>query len=465
MTDQLAQLDPTKVLADDNTRYSLKPTRIQSLMDSILEQGGVIEPVEVEPLNPVVQGCTHRLTMGFYRHAALLKLNREQNAGLLLPAIVRPINEGVERVKRQLAENMERENQSPMDKAVAIKRLLDQGVGKPEIRRIFSSAGGRKGNTVQPMSNAMLNILVRLLDLPKGIQEKIHDGRVGVEAAYLLGKVAPEKRAAVLEKAEAARLAQIEQEEKDEQRYLDTEKKAAEAEQKAAAAQTEAEKAKADVVAAEALLKEKRDVLKTVKNGILAMDEPAGPKEVEASKAAEQDVKSAEKMVKDAKNRVAKALGTATTATELAAAKKAELEATRKAVKGAKKVKAVGKEDVKKAAAAEGVSVQGAVALSASDMRSTLKDFIAGKEGADDRVAMITRPFKDLFDGKDTPKETIRTLTAILDSMGASISKAAAPKPAEETAVPKPVAKVMPTAPAVQQGPVQKVKKQNQPIA
>jgi hypothetical protein len=46
------QLDPSKVLADDNTRFNLKATRIASLAENIIEQGGVIEPVEVEPLNP-----------------------------------------------------------------------------------------------------------------------------------------------------------------------------------------------------------------------------------------------------------------------------------------------------------------------------------------------------------------------------------------------------------------------------
>jgi hypothetical protein len=360
--------------------------------------------------------------MGFYRHAAVLKLNAEQNAGLTLPAIVHVIGDGADRIKRQLAENMERENQSPMDKAVAIKRLLDAGVPKPEIRRLFSSSGGRKGNTVQPMSNAMLNILVRLLDLPKTIQEKIHDGRVGVEAAYLLGKVHRTSGQLFWRRLKRARLAQIEQEEKDEQKYLDTERKATEAEAKATEAQTEAEKAKADVQAADEMVAARKNELKTIKNGVLAMDEPAGQKETEAIKAAEANVKAAEKVKKEALVKLTKLQTTVKTAQELAVEKRLELEAARKAVTGKKKVKAVGKEDVKKAAASEGTAVQGAVALSASDMRATLKDFINGKEGADDRVVNVAKVFKDLFDGKDTPKESVRNLTHLLDAMGASVA-------------------------------------------
>ena len=210
----LQQLDPGVILADENSRFGLKRLRLDTLVQSSLEMGGVNTPVEVEPLDTPVDGKQYRLTAGFYRHAAVSELNDKQAAGLTLPAIVKPIGDAGLRLRRQLAENMERENQSPMDKAIAIKKLVDLSVPKVEIRKIFSTPGGRKGLVLQPASNAFINMTLSFLDLPKAVQEKIHDGRVGVAAAYELTKVHPEKRAAVLERAEQERIKTIEAEDK-----------------------------------------------------------------------------------------------------------------------------------------------------------------------------------------------------------------------------------------------------------
>lgn len=443
-SEQVLQLDPAKVLADDNSRWGDRPkqTTVDGLMESILEQGGVLQNVEVSELpkgHPGRKdGYTHRLNFGFNRHEAVSRLNKEQNAGLSLPAVVRELADGADRVRRQITENHERETMSPMDKAVAIKRLLDASVPKPEIRRIFRASGGRKGTTVQPMSNAMLNILLNLLDLPKTIQEKIHTGLVGVEGAYMLGKVSPDKRAAVLERAEADRLKQIDAEEKDEDRFLAAETRVSDAEAKVeAVAQTEA-KAREDVTEAEAIVKARTVALKDIKNGILAMEEPAGPAEVEKVKAAEADLKAAKKIEKDAKNALAKVLGDKTKASEAVETVKAKLEASRKAAKKPKKP--IGKTAVKVAAKALGVKATGNVPLGIADIRQTVKDLSAGKYGADDRTAAVALAFKDCFDGRDTDKQTAERLNRLLDAMGAKLP----PKPAKATP---------PAAPDVQQGP------------
>jgi ParB family chromosome partitioning protein len=236
-------LDPGVILADDNTRYGLKQSRIESLAKSIVERGGVLEPVEVELLQPASNGHQYRLTTGFYRHAAVTNLNTTQAAGLTIPAIVRPMPTAQERLRRQLAENMERENQSPMDTAVAIRRLMDSGLSRMEIREIFSRPGGRKGNKLQPASNSFLNIHLNMLDLPKGIQTKIHEGLVGTAAAIELTKVPAEKRSAVLEAAENARQRDLEREERDEEKLLAQEKKVTEERKKRDELATEAQKA------------------------------------------------------------------------------------------------------------------------------------------------------------------------------------------------------------------------------
>ena len=458
MSEQIVHLDPSHVLADprENIRFGSKAMSRQALMDSILEQGGVMEPVEVQVLKPPVDGKTHRLIFGFGRHAAVAELNATQEAGLTLPCIVRDVADA-DRTKRQIAENVNRESLSPMDKAVAIQRLIDEGVEKPEIRRIFTSVGGKKGNEARALSNAMLNIYLRFLDLPKTMQEKIHDGRVGVAAAYMLGKVPPEKRAAVLERAEKDRQEQLDLEEKDEAKYLEAEAKVAETADKAKAAESEVETAKEDVAKAEALVTDKTQAYGKIKNEILAMDRPATAADAERLKAAEADKKGSEKTLKDAKTRLNKAQGTATSAAELAAEKKAQLEAARKAVKSTKgksgksKGEGISREDVKKAAKGENTTT-GVVALGIGDIRQTMKDIVSGKLGADDRVAAVAKCFKDCFDGKDTEKELVINLNTLLDAMHAVLPKKA--MPVEEAEAPgKHPGQTPPAAPDVKQGP------------
>lgn len=448
-TDQIVQLDPAKVRASDNSRWGTKPrdTDVARLMDSILEHGGVLEPVEVAELPKAERknGFTHSLTFGFNRHAAVTKLNAEQNAGLTLPCIVRVTESATERVKRQVAENNDRATLSPMDKAVAIKRLLDTGLIKADVRRIFSAAGGRKGSTVQPMSSAMLNIHLNLLDLPKTIQEDIHSGAIGVEGAYILGKVPPDKREAVVARAKKDRLAQIEQEEKDEKRYLEAEKKVVDTETKAVEAQTELEAARGEVTDAEAMVKTRISEMKDVKVAIAGMDTPAGPTEVEATQAAEANVKAAQKLLKVAKNKVVKLATAKTTAEEAVNAVKAKLEAQRAAVKKGKgKTKgSIGKVAISKAAQAVGTKA-GAVALGVGDIRKDIKDIAAGKLDADDRLAQVAGWLLSWMNGGPTTKEMVAGLTSLLDSMGAKLA---------------PKAKTPPAAPDVQQGPKTKAKK------
>lgn len=408
----LTQLDPGVILADENSRFGLKRTRIESLMQSILQQGGVMQPVEVEPVSGS-NGTQYRLTAGFYRHAAVSELNDKQAAGLTLPAIVKPLGDETTRLKRQLAENMERENQSPMDKAIAIKKLVDAGVPVLEIRNIFSTPGGRKGLVVQPASNAFINMTLSFLDLPKAIQEKIHDGRVGVAAAYELTKVNPEKRAKVLERAEEDRIAAIDLEEKDEEKYLTSIKKAEEARKKEADAVEALKKAEAEIEAAkadaEALTKASAE--KYVEAKSAKGDDKA--KADEAFKAAESFAKAAMKKVDTLTGTIGKLSVASAKASTLAAEKSAQLANARKAAKtnAANKGKgAIGQGDVKKAAAAEGASTQ-YVALNATEMRRIVKDLCA--PGAFPKVRSIAAAFQECFSGVTTDRQLYSQLAVI----------------------------------------------------
>lgn len=216
---QILQLDPSMIVADDNTRFGLKESRIQALAASILAQGGVMVPVEVEPVDG-----GFKLVTGFYRTAAVKYLNTT-GAGLTVPATVHVSANAAARLSRQLAENMERENQSPMDQAIAICKLMDNGISREDIRAMFSRPGGRKGNKVQPASNSFINMTLSFLELPKKFQTAIHEGTIGVSGAYELTKISPDKREEVLEKAKEQRDKDMEREERDEERFLASQKK------------------------------------------------------------------------------------------------------------------------------------------------------------------------------------------------------------------------------------------------
>lgn len=423
----LTQLDPSVILADENSRFGLKRLRIESLMQSILEQGGVMQPVEVEPIEGAGKGePQYRLTAGFYRHAAVSELNEKQNAGLTLPAIVKPLGDPTMRLKRQLAENMERENQSPMDKAIAIKKLEDAGVPRLEIRKIFSTPGGRKGLSLQPASNAFINMTLSFLDLPKAIQEKIHDGRVGVAAAYELTKVSPDKRADVLERAEADRIKAIEVEEKDEEKYLNSIKKAEEAKAKEAAAAEALKKAEADIEAAK---KDAEELLKVAAEKYQAAKVAKGEEKAkaeEAFKAAESFAKAADKKVETLTGTISKLSAQSEKAAKLAAEKLAQLANARKTAKAdaANKGKqAVGSKDVKKAAAAEGASTQ-YVKLNATEMRRIIDD-LALAPGSFPKVREIMKAIKSCFDGVTTDRQLYSQLATLTGEKKGSKKEAA----------------------------------------
>lgn len=422
---EVLMLDPDLILADDNSRFGLKRLRIESLMQSILDQGGVMQPVEVEPIEPV-NGKEYRLTAGFYRHAAVTELNTKQNAGILLPVIQHETTDDTERLKRQLAENMERENQSPMDKATAIRKLVDAGISKVDIRKIFSTPGGRKGLTLQPASNSFINMTLSFLELPKAIQEKIHNGTVGVAAAYELTKVSPDKRAVVLERAEADRIKAIESEEKDEAKFLDSERKAAEAREKAEQVTKDLEAAKVLAASLEADVKAKQEAAAAAYKAAKAAKGEDKEKADEAFKAAEAEAKAVEKASERAESDIAK-LGEKSEKVAKTAAELAErLSNARKAVKtnaGNKGKTAVGQGDVKKAAADSG-NATGPVKLTASQMREALLDH--SRPGAFPKVREMLLAVIECFDGVTTPGQMYAKLGTMTGEKKAKAPKAAA---------------------------------------
>lgn len=404
----ILQLDPNIILADDNTRYNLKESRISTLADSIVAQGGVIEPVEVEPLpDGSNNGFQYRLTLGFYRHAAVKHLNTTQAAGLTLPAIVHINESPMDRLKRQMAENIERENQSPMDIAVGVKRLMDAGTPRIDIRTMFSRpTGTKKGGKVQPASNSFINMMLSFLELPKAAQEKIHTGVVGVKAAYQLTKVPKEKQAEILDKAEAERKKELEQEEKEEERFLTGEKKAAEKREALETAQKElAATETKNTAAAEALEKQTTLVTDLFKVSKGKFDIPKDKKAADtAFREAEKVRLALETKATEVQKEYEKAQVAYSKLTEEHKAAKKEA-----AAQAPKASKGISQDEVKKAAKESGVVGPDAVPLTAKEMRDVISAIgLPGGDREDTKLKQLSDLFKDCFAGVTTPETLIK---------------------------------------------------------
>lgn len=358
--DQLLQLDPKNIEAAGNAvRFGTSPlrTQIDALKASIVAQGRVNDPVEVEPTP--VKG-KFKLTVGFGRHFAVTELNKA-GAGLLLPAIVRTPTDAKARLVRQLSENVDRQSLTLMDTATAIKALLDQGYSKPEVRALFPRAAGRKGKTLElaPASNSWLNIMVSFLSLPAEIQALLHDGTLGMAAGYELTKSDPAKQKAVIEKALSNRQAELDREAAADEKLAKAEEKASkqtestEAKAKKAAdaeaALTVAEQAAID---ADAAVETKRADLKkmgSMSQADFALLETAEKKaQGEKIAAAKADFQSALKLANDAKKARDKAQQALVKLTDKAETKP---EAAPKAKPAAAPKKAIGAREVKVAAA------------------------------------------------------------------------------------------------------------------
>lgn len=391
----ILNLDPSKVRAAGNSRFGLKETRLETLSRNIVEQGGILQPVRVVKLATPDNGFEYDLRIGFYRHAAIQKLNAE-GAGLPLPAIVEDEADPVFSLKRQLAENVERENQSPMDMATSMRQLQELGVSNVEIRNIFSRVGYRKGRAVQPLSNAMLNIYLSFLEFPKNIQEKIHDGRIGVAGAYELSKQPREKWPAIVERLESDRVKAEEQESKDEERLLEQQRKVADArkkEEEAAialqAGQKDLEDLKAQGNAAAEKVKETYGVAISMAPG---KEKKAAD---EAHKKAEAALKEIQKAISKQQHEVSKLSGTKSKVEQLAAEKAKKLAAARAAGKKDEKKKGAGPKEVQRAAAAEGSGEH--VKLNASEMRAAVHDMAL--PGGPPKVMAIGKLLEQCFNG------------------------------------------------------------------
>jgi ParB family chromosome partitioning protein len=166
---------------DYHQRFALDEDLLAELAGSIAKLG-LLVPLIVRPA-----GDRYRLIAGRRRKAALLRLGRET-----APCVILETSEDIAR-QSAIADNLLREEPTPMETAVAIARAVDSG--EAALHEI-AAAMHRSDDWVRRQ--------LALLDWPEDVQHVIHEGKLSVTAAANLAMVEePQYRAYLLENAVA----------------------------------------------------------------------------------------------------------------------------------------------------------------------------------------------------------------------------------------------------------------------
>jgi ParB family chromosome partitioning protein len=152
-------------------RRRFDPAQLERLADSI-RQHGVLQPVVVRRA-----GDRYQLVVGERRWRA------SQVAGLeRIPAVIVDVDDR-KQLDLALVENVQRHDLNPIELGLAFKTMGEGGATQEEI-------GKRVGLDRSTVANH-----IRLLDLPRDLQQDIEEGRISAgHAKALLGVENPERR-------------------------------------------------------------------------------------------------------------------------------------------------------------------------------------------------------------------------------------------------------------------------------
>ena len=155
----------------DQPRRDFDEAALQTLADSI-RTAGVLQPLLV-----VEQNGRYRIVAGERRFRAA------RIAGLdTVPCIVRDLT-AEEQMEAALIENVQREDLNPIEEAAAVKQFMDA------CHYTQEQAAKRLGKSRPALAN-----LLRLLSLPKVVQDDVIAGRLSAGHARVLAGIEDEKR-------------------------------------------------------------------------------------------------------------------------------------------------------------------------------------------------------------------------------------------------------------------------------
>lgn len=166
-------------------REYFDPAALQELADSI-KRFGLMQAVEVRCLGVERGSKVYELIAGERRWRA------HQLAGLttIKATVVGDDMDELERFKRSVSENINREDMTPMEEAKAFRRILD---GEEEATPAMVAA--EFGKSVQ-----YVNLRLALLNLTEEVQKHVNSGAIGTQAAVQIATLTPANQSAVIRK-------------------------------------------------------------------------------------------------------------------------------------------------------------------------------------------------------------------------------------------------------------------------
>ena len=154
----------------DQPRKTFNPDELAELTDSI-KQNGILQPLLVRK-----KGTSYEIVAGERRYQAA------RAAGLTeVPVVIREISDD-EVFKLALIENLQRSDLSPLEEARGYKQLIkEKGLTQEELAKALSKSRSAITNTL------------RLLDLPKEVQEFVEEGKISAGHARAILAVPSEE--------------------------------------------------------------------------------------------------------------------------------------------------------------------------------------------------------------------------------------------------------------------------------
>ncbi|HEX6825459.1 MAG TPA: ParB/RepB/Spo0J family partition protein [Nitrospiraceae bacterium] len=180
--------------AGDEDAEKKRNENLERLADSIKKNGQLqhIGVRLIEAGDP--DENEYEVLYGHRRVAAIALLNETAKKPIYVKCMVYRDVDSKEALQKAMAENLHREDFSPMDLALDIQR----------IRTMYGWEGGKGTRSVAAflgVSPATITQHEKLFTLDDDIQAQVHNGKISAQAAFDLAAVKPEKRKAVMDRA------------------------------------------------------------------------------------------------------------------------------------------------------------------------------------------------------------------------------------------------------------------------
>lgn len=147
----ISKIKPNK----NQPRKNFDPQALDELADSI-KQNGVLQPILVRP-----KGSLYEIVAGERRYQASKKAGLKE-----MPVIIRDVSDA-EVFQLALIENLQRSDLNPIEEAQGYKQLIEKnGFTQEQLGKVLSKSRSAVTNTL------------RLLDLPKPVQDLMAEGKL-----------------------------------------------------------------------------------------------------------------------------------------------------------------------------------------------------------------------------------------------------------------------------------------------